>query len=161
MKIIGLLLVVSSFTSAGLTMSFSSETSLKQLQILVELIRYLRRHISHTRKPLWVLLDGFESNEKSMRSFFLLLRDKRNVDTTAIRFEKAAALLDADVGRICIALGKELGRCPFDEELKRLDRLEAEALELLSQKTSSHKKTKRLYTTIFPLVGFVISILML
>lgn len=161
MKLIGFLLVVSSFTFTGITLSFGSETALKQLQTLVELIRYLRRHISHTRKPLWVLLDGFESTEKSMRSFFLLLRDKRNVDTTSARFEKAAALLDADAGRICAELGKELGRCPFDEELKRLDRLEAEALELLSQRSNSLKKTKRLYTTIFPLVGFVISILML
>ncbi|MBP3387305.1 MAG: hypothetical protein J6L23_02110 [Clostridia bacterium] len=161
MKLFGLFLVVSSFTFTGVALAIGSETSIKQLRVLVELIRHIRLGISHTRLPIWVILDGFETKERSMRSFFLLLCDKHNVDSTAARFERAASLLDSDAREICISLGKELGRCPFDEELKRLDRLEAEAMEMLSNRSATLKRTKRIYTTVFPLVGLVVSILML
>ena len=74
MKLFGLFLVVSSFTFTGVALANGSETSIKQLRVLVELIRHIRLGISHTRLPIWVILDGFETKERSMRSFFLLQR---------------------------------------------------------------------------------------
>ena len=96
-----------------------------------------------------------------MRMFFNVLRDKRNVDTTRERFEKAAAVLDDDAGEICIRLGRELGRRPLEDELRQLDELETEAVLLLSKKTESLFKSKRIYNSVFPLVGLIVSILLL
>lgn len=161
MKLLGFFLVFSSFSFVGISLSRGSEISCRQLQTLIELIRFLRRNISLSRLPLWQLLDGFEVRDKSMRIFFSILRDKRNIDFTSVRFEKASAVLDNEVKDICVKIGAELGKCTYDEELKRLDRLEAEAVELLSCKQALLEKNKRLYHAVFPLVGLVVSILLL
>ena len=161
MKLLGFILVFSSFSFVGISLSRGSELSCHQLQTLIELIRFLRRNISHSRLPLWELLDGFEVRDKSMRVFFSLLRDKRNIDGTSVRFEKASAVLDDDVKDLCVKIGAELGKCTYDEELARLDRLESEAVELLSHKQASLEKNKRLFRSVFPLVGLVVSILLL
>lgn len=161
MKLFGVILVVSSFTFIGAALSRRNDIACRQLKVLIELIRYLRRHISYSRAPLWEMLDGFEVKEKSMISFFKLLCDKHTVDTTRERFERASEILEGAAREICIRLGRELGRCPLDEELKLLDRLENDALELLLVKTTSLEKSKRIYNSVFPLVGLVVSILLL
>ena len=161
MKIFGVILVFSSFTFFGAALSRGSDTSCRQLKELVELIRYIKRNISHSRAPLWAMLNGYEVREKSMHSFFKLLCDKHTIDSTRSRFERAARLLDSDAREICIRLGSELGRCTLEDELKKLEVLENEALALLLGKTSSLEKKKHIYNSVFPLVGLVVSILLL
>lgn len=161
MKLFGFFLVFSSFSFVGFSLSKGSERTCRQLRALVELIRFLRRGIEFSRLPIWVLMDEFEFEDRCMRPFLEALRDKRTFESTQARFEKASAMLDGEAKEVSLSLGNELGKYSYVEELTRLDRLEAEALSLLSDRKATHEKNKRLYASVFPLVGLVVSILLI
>lgn len=96
-----------------------------------------------------------------MDEFFDTLTCKNCYISVEKRFERCAGLLDEELGRVCLELGSNIGKCSFDEEVARLTRLEAEVCKLLERRRASFEKTKGAYLSVFPMIGIIVSILLL